>query len=70
MRFIVDAQLPRILAFSLTERGFDAVHTLELKDGNRTPDSHIDIISMSEKRILITKDAHFVNWFLINGEPW
>ena len=25
---------------------------------------------MSEKRILITKDADFVNSFLIKGEPW
>lgn len=39
MKFLVDAQLPRRLAQSLIEAGFEAIHTLDLPLGNRTPDS-------------------------------
>lgn len=33
-RFLVDAQLPRRLAIALRQNGFDAVHTLDLPNGN------------------------------------
>lgn len=38
MKFIVDAQLPRLLAVRLRELGQEATHTLELDAGNRTQD--------------------------------
>ena len=34
MKFIVDAQLPKSLARFLSERGFDAIHTLDLPRKN------------------------------------
>ena len=45
MRFLVDAQLPRRLASLLQQTGHEAMHTLDLSDGNRTPDAAIEFIS-------------------------
>lgn len=53
MKFLVDAHLPKSLARFLRERGFDAIHTLELPDKNRTDDSVINQVSLAEGRILI-----------------
>ena len=41
MNWLVDAQLPSRLARRLRERGEDAIHTLDLPDGNRTTDAVI-----------------------------
>ena len=41
MNFLVDAQLPRLLAVRLKELGQSARHTLDLDAGNRTPDRAI-----------------------------
>ena len=61
----MDAQLPRRLAVFLASEGHDAVHTLDLPLGNTTPDSEINEISVSERRVVITKDADFVESFLL-----
>lgn len=70
MNFLVDAQLPRYLVSLLTEEGHDAIHTLDLPEGNRTSDKRINEISESERRVVITKDADFVNSFLISKKPY
>lgn len=70
MKFLVDAQLPRQLANSLSWWGNDVTHTLDLPDANRTPDWRINEISIAEQRTVITKDADFVNSFLLTGVPY
>ncbi|MDP9312863.1 MAG: DUF5615 family PIN-like protein [Chloroflexota bacterium] len=70
MNFLVDAQLPRRLASRLREAGHDVVHTLDLSQGNRTTDNEINDISEREQRIVITKDADFINSFLIVRKPY
>ena len=70
MKFLVDAQLPRHLAASLKWSGHDVLHTLDLPSGNRTPDWRINEISVQEQRIVVTKDADFVNSFLLTGVPY
>ena len=70
MRFLVDAQLPRRLARRLREGGHDAVHTLDLPDGNRTTDAEINRRSVEEARIVVTKDADFVDSLLLQGVPY
>jgi predicted nuclease of predicted toxin-antitoxin system len=70
MKFLVDAQLPRRLVYRLQEMGFEAVHTLDLPLGNRTPDSYINELSMREEYTVITKDADFVNSFLLHRKPY
>ncbi len=70
MKFLVDAQLPKSLAKFLRERGFDAVHTLELTDKNRTSDSAIVEISLAENRVVISKDSDFYDSYRAKREPF
>jgi predicted nuclease of predicted toxin-antitoxin system len=70
MNFLVDAHLPRRLAFRLREAGHDATHTLDLANKNRTTDDEINHISIQEQRIVITKDGDFVDSFLIAQQPY
>ena len=69
MRFLIDAQLPRRLARWLEALGHDAVHTLDLPDGNRTPDAGINALSKLEERVVVTKDSDFVDTFLLQHTP-
>ncbi len=69
MNFLIDAHLPRRLAHRLREAGYDAVHTLDLPLRNRTPDNEIIEMCVSEERVLITKDADFVDSFWVRRQP-
>ena len=69
MKFMVDAQLPRRLVSRLREAGHEAIHTLDLPLGNRTPDSIINELSLRAGYIIITKDADFVNSFHLHRRP-
>lgn len=69
MRFLVDAQLPRRLCTWLREAGHDVMHTLDLPQGNRTPDSVLLDIAEREQRIVVSKDDDFVQSHLISGRP-
>ncbi len=69
MKFLVDAQLPRRLSRWLQEQGHDALHTLDLPLGNRTPDAEVVRIADAEARIVVTKDADFVQSHLLQGGP-
>jgi predicted nuclease of predicted toxin-antitoxin system len=69
MKFLVDAQLPRRLCQWLPENGHDAVHTLDLASGNRTPDFEIIRIADTEERVVVTKDDDFVQSFLLRNQP-
>lgn len=69
MRFLVDAQLPRRVCGWLREAGLDAEHTLDLPLGNRTPDAEILDRADSGHLVIVTKDADFVQSFLVTGRP-
>jgi len=69
MRFLVDAQLPKQLAVLLVELGHDTRHTLGLPKGNATTDDEISVVAVRENRIVITKDADFIDSHLIHGKP-
>ncbi|MGI9105717.1 MAG: DUF5615 family PIN-like protein [Pyrinomonadaceae bacterium] len=69
MKFLVDARLPRRLVSQLRESGHEAIHTLDLPLGNRTPDSLINELSFLEGYVVVTKDADFVNSFLLHRRP-
>ena len=69
MKFVVDAQLPKKMVAWLGSAGCDAVHTLDLPDGNRTTDKQLITFADSEGRIVVTKDDDFVDSHLLNGQP-
>lgn len=70
MKFVVDAQLPFALAALLRERGFDAIHTKELPNGNDTTDADINILSITENRVVVSKDGDFYERFTAKKEPY
>ena len=70
MKFLVDAQLPRRRAALLVQAGHDPIHTLDLPRGNSTTDTVINHLSINERRAVVTKDADFVDSFLLRQEPW
>ena len=70
MKFLIDVQIPEKLALFLNEKGYDAIHTSELPDQNETIDRKINRISIEEKRVLITKDADFIESILISDKPY
>lgn len=57
------------MAAWLVAAGFDALHTLDLPDGNRTTDSQVNDVADRENREVITKDADFVDSHLLFGRP-
>ena len=69
MRLLLDAHLPRRLAHRLRQAGHDVVHTLDLPRGNRTTDAEINEVAARERRVVVTKDADFVNSFVISRRP-
>jgi predicted nuclease of predicted toxin-antitoxin system len=69
VKFLIDAQLPRRMAGWLRSAGCDAVHTLDLPDGNRTTDEQVIERADREQRAVVTKDADFVNSHLLHARP-
>src|SRR5437588_317124 len=69
MNFLVDAQLPRRMTAWLTAAGCGAVHTLDLPDANRTTDEQSNDVADRERRVLVTKDADFVDSHVLRGRP-
>jgi len=69
MNFLVDAQLPRQMTAWLAAAGCNAMHTLDLPDANRTTDEQINDLAEREQRVVITKDADFVDSHLLRGRP-
>jgi len=70
MKFLIDAQLPPSLKKLFISRGYDCIHTLDLENQNDTPDRIINFISVTQQRILITKDGDFLDSFIVKQEPY
>jgi len=69
LKFIVDTQLPPMLANFLSNKGFDAIHTTYFPDGHLLQDAEILVIATDEERIVTTKDKDFLEHFMLKGSP-
>ncbi|MDF7817465.1 DUF5615 family PIN-like protein [Runella sp. MFBS21] len=69
MKFLVDAQLPFLLATWIKEKGFDTIHTEDLPFKDETGDTEIRKVADQQGRIVITKDSDFYDSFLIHQSP-
>jgi predicted nuclease of predicted toxin-antitoxin system len=69
MKFLVDANLPYKLTLRLRQSGFDAIHTDDLPNKERTSDKEIRQISIDQSRVVVTKDSDFLDSHLIQGIP-
>ncbi len=70
MKYLIDAQLPKRLSTALNELGYNAIHTLDLPNKNRTKDSSINTLSLTEQRIVVSKDSDFIDSLLISDKPY
>ncbi len=70
MKFLVDAQLPKPLAIWLKNKGFDAIHTLDLPQQNLTDDMDIIKLSMKKQYIIISKDSDFFDYYVLKQQPY
>jgi len=70
LKFLIDAHLPKALAEFLRERGFDAIHTLDLPAGNDSDDLVINEVSIAEQRVVISKDSDFYDSYSHKQEPF
>jgi predicted nuclease of predicted toxin-antitoxin system len=69
MRVLIDAQLPRRMVGWLTNAGCNALHTLDLPDGNRSTDEQIIEFADREQRAVVSKDEDLVNSHLLSARP-
>ncbi len=69
MKLLIDAQLPRRIAYRFREAGYDCLHTLDLSMGNRTSDESLLALANDDNRIIVTKDADFVDSFMLYRHP-
>jgi predicted nuclease of predicted toxin-antitoxin system len=65
-KFLIDAQLPYGLAQKLNSLYYDVLHTKDIPDTqSKTSDEVLISIATDENRIIISKDADFVDAVLI-----
>ncbi|ADB40492.1 DUF5615 family PIN-like protein [Spirosoma linguale] len=69
MRYLIDAQLPYMLAEVLKSKGYVVIYTDDLPEKDETSDTFIRQVSMRENRIVITKDSDFLDSYLLFGQP-
>lgn len=69
MKFLVDAHLPEKLKNWIAEQGYDVIHTNDLPKQHLTPDIEIIRKAVEENRIVVSKDADFYKYYLVNGIP-
>ena len=70
MKFLVDAQLPKNLSIWFKEKGIDSIHTSDLPSKNNTTDETINNYSLNEKRIVVSKDADFLQSYKLSDKPY
>ena len=69
MNFLIDANLPRRLVRVFQDRGHNAVHTLDLTNGNTTSDAALLDYSDENDCVITTKDSDFSTSFWLQDRP-
>jgi len=63
MKFLIDTQLPKLLAKRLREMGYEAEHVLEIALG-QSPDNDIWRFAAANGMVIVSKDEDFAEWVL------
>ncbi|MCE7042968.1 DUF5615 family PIN-like protein [Dyadobacter sp. CY312] len=69
MKFLVDAQLPYLLAQWIRDKGFEVVHTDDLPAKDETEDREIRLFADANGFIVITKDSDFLDSYILKSSP-
>lgn len=68
--FLIDTQLPPVLASFFLRKGFSAIHTTQIRDkGQFMTDNEIITYAIQKDFVVVTKDKDFVDNFFTNGFP-
>lgn len=67
--FLIDTQLPPKLADFFKQNAIDAIHTTHFPQGHLLKDNDIIDFAIRERRIIVTKDKDFLDYYLLNGAP-
>ena len=70
MKFLIDAHLPPVLRRVFAAAGHDAIHTVDLPNHNASKDGVLNTVSMTEQRVVVSKDTDFYYSHLLHGRPW
>ena len=66
LSFLIDTQLPPVLAEMFRYKGYDAKHTNEYPEGIFMSDSVISDYAEKEDRIIVSKDTDFLDLALLS----
>ncbi len=69
MNYLIDAQLPYLLADILRQKGFDVIHTHDLPGKDETGDSVIRQIAVEKNYVVVTKDSDSQDSYLLFKKP-
>lgn len=69
MRFLIDAQLPLSLKTFVSQKGFEALHVLDLPLKDKTSDSVVIKVAVEKQYVVISKDSDFLNSHLLLKQP-
>ncbi|MBI1194082.1 MAG: hypothetical protein GC205_13065 [Bacteroidetes bacterium] len=69
MKFLVDTQLPPLLAEFLANKGYESLHTTHFENGHLFADREIIRIAIENELIIVTKDSDFTEYFMLHGAP-
>ena len=69
MKFLVDEQLPQLLSEWIISKGYDSIRVSSLGTQS-VSDSEIRAKSMTERRVVISKDEDFFNSYLLQKQPY
>lgn len=67
--FLIDAQLPPLLAAWMNEQGYDCIHVMDLPNKDLSSDAEIVDIATETNRTLISKDGDFLKIKALKGKP-
>jgi len=69
-RYIVDANFSMKVAELLHSHDIDVVHVSSLPKGTKTKDRDINLLSIRENRIVITRDHDFIDSYFSSSRPY
>ncbi len=70
LKYIIDASVTRHVLKRFEAVGMDVVHVLDLQGESPMKDREINLISIREDRIVMTKDYDFVESFMQSKRPY
>ena len=69
IKFLIDTQLPPLLARYLRNKNHDAKHSTYFLNGHLFQDAELIKKALEHDLIIVTKDIDFLDHYVLNGSP-